>query len=237
MTRLSHMSLALDMALESLTAFKNYLHIARDAVREDLDCEKTWNEYVQCVAPDLGDRRQRLHRLSIPFNGPKIALDAVSRMPELEARTKKFYEDAGAFAQVNEIAAQLIASLFYFERTTKVHMTIKGVIRCRLPQDVSKNGSIQKLVRGLRRHGHHAKGFRVYPDASRPDRWHDFVVQNEVLDRVDRFDDIFEVPIQFDVLESSVTTAIRFYLNKPGFAPQMISGFPRALFPQPLTRK
>ena len=213
---------------------KNFFHIAKGAIREDLDCEKAWKEYMECLGPEFSDRRQRLHRLNVPFTGPKIELDAVNRMAELEARTEAYYRDPRVFAEISDVAAQLIASLFYFERTNKINLTIKGVIRCRLPQDITQNGFLQKLAIGLKSHSYDGKGFRVYQDL-KSNRWHDFPIHDELLDRVHRFNDVFEVPVEFDLPDFGVFTGIQFYLRRPGFTPQMISGFPRALIVQPLS--
>jgi hypothetical protein len=217
-----------------IDGMKNFFHIAKGAIREDLDCEKAWQEYVECLAPEFSDRRQRLHRLSVPFTGPKIELDAVNRMDELEACTEAYYKDPRAFAEINDVAAQLISSLFYFEKTNKIHLTIKGVIWCRLPQDVTQNGFLQKLAVGLKSHPSDGKGFRVYQDQNST-RWLDFPIHDKMLDRVHRSNDVFEVPVEFNLPDFGVVSGIQFYLRRPGFAPQMISGFPRALIVQPLT--
>jgi Patatin-like phospholipase len=113
---------------------KALVQISRDAIESDLDCEKAWDDYVQCTVSESSDKRHRFHRLTLPIYGPKIELDAVDKMEELQRLTEKYYEtqpdaDAGSPSrQLDDVAAQLIASLFYFDLSSKVHLTITGML-------------------------------------------------------------------------------------------------------------
>jgi len=126
---------------------KTFVKIARSSVENQLDCERTWDEYIQCTLSEHSEMKSRFHRLSLRINGPKIDLDAVDELDKLEYLTKQQYDRAGP---VNEVAGQLIASLFYFEEVTRVAGCIIGMIKCRLPQETSPHGSLQKLAKGLR---------------------------------------------------------------------------------------
>jgi hypothetical protein len=154
---------------------KAFVQVGRDFIEEGLDCERTWEDYVQCTVSDVSERKNRLHRLILPIDGPKIDLDAVDKMPELEERTKRYYGIHQSI--IDKIAGQLVASLFYFSLVSRVAMTVTGnlrrpvrsgkvantgcagMIKCRLPQDIAREGSITKLVRGLRKRNLHGGKF------------------------------------------------------------------------------
>ena len=113
---------------------KALVQISRDAIESHLDCEKAWDDYVQCTVSENSDKRNRFHRLTLPIYGPKIELDAVDKMEELRRLTEKYYEMpphavAGSPSrQLDDVAAQLIASLFYFDLASKVQLTITGML-------------------------------------------------------------------------------------------------------------
>jgi hypothetical protein len=154
---------------------KAFVQVGRDFIEEGLDCEKTWEDYVQCTISEASERKNRLHRLTLPIDGPKIDLDAVDKMAELEERTKRYYGRNQNI--IDKVAAQLVASLFYFSLVSRVAMTVTGnlrrpfrsgkvantgfagMIKCRLPQDIAREGSITKLVRGLRKRNLHGGKF------------------------------------------------------------------------------
>lgn len=152
-----------------LDGVKAFVQIGRDAIESDLDCERTWDDFVQCTVPAGSAKGDHLHRLTLPVAGPRIELDAVDKMSELEELTKNYYSVNAGF--IEKIACQLVASLFYFELASRVAMTVTGtfkkqthyrgkwrrltssrigMIRCRLPQDITRDASLKKLARSLR---------------------------------------------------------------------------------------
>jgi hypothetical protein len=109
---------------------KAFVQIGRDAIESDLDCERTWDDFVQCTVPAGSAKRDRLHRLTLPVAGPRIELDAVDKMSELEDLAKNYYSvNAGV---IEKIACQLVASLFYFVLASRVAMTVTGMSRNKL---------------------------------------------------------------------------------------------------------
>ena len=104
---------------------KAFVQIGRDAVESELDCEKTWEDYVQCTVPENSEKRNKFHRLTVPLYGPKIELDAVDKMSELQSRTRAYYKENSHL--IDKVAGQLIASLFYFDLVSRVHLTITGM--------------------------------------------------------------------------------------------------------------
>ena len=128
---------------------KAFINIAKGFGENQLDCERTWNEYMQCTFSDQPEMQNRFHRLSLKINGSKIDLDAVDQLDKLEHLTKQQFHNKSR--GISDVAGQLIASLFYFEVITRVGPRITGIIRCRLPKDSHTEGSLQKLARGLGR--------------------------------------------------------------------------------------
>lgn len=127
---------------------KTFINIARGFGENQLDCERTWQEYIQCTLSEQPEVKNRFHRLSPVVRGPKIDLDAVGELENLQNLTKQQFTVKNR--EITEIAGQLIASLFYFEVVTRVGPRITGLIKCRLPMDHHADGSLQKLARGLR---------------------------------------------------------------------------------------
>lgn len=101
-----------------------FVNIARDVIESDLDCEKTWEDYVQCAVPEGHERRSRYHRLTLEIRGPKIELDAVNEMPKLRNLTKGHYSKNAYL--IDKVAGQLIASLFYFNVVSRASTTVTG---------------------------------------------------------------------------------------------------------------
>lgn len=128
---------------------KTFINIAKGFGESQLDCERVWNEYMQSTLSEHPEMQNRFHRLNPQIKGPKIDLDAVDQLEKLESIAK---QEFNAKSQgISDLAAQLIASLFYFKVITRVGTQIAGQIRCRLPEDLHSEGSLQKLARGLRR--------------------------------------------------------------------------------------
>ena len=107
---------------------KALVHLGRDAIESGLDCEKTWTEFFNCSFPESQEKARRLLRLSLPVNGPKIELDDVHKMTKLKELTLEHYTSprGSASHQISDVAARLVASLFYFDLCTKQGAAITG---------------------------------------------------------------------------------------------------------------
>lgn len=101
-----------------------FANIAKDAIESELDCEKTWEDFLHHAAPEGHERRNRFHRLTLPIQGPKIGLDAVDEMENLQSWTKAHWEKNSNL--IDKVAGQLIASLFYFDVVSRVSLTVTG---------------------------------------------------------------------------------------------------------------
>jgi hypothetical protein len=164
-----------------------FVNIAKDAIESELDCDKTWEEYVQCAIPEASERRNRYHRLTLEIPGPKVELDAVNEMSRLQDLTRTYYTQNPHL--IDKVAGQLIASLFYFKYVSRVSMTVtgrystsllfsedisdprlpcSGIIKCRLPQDIAPIGSLERMARGLRRMRFTSEFFSTPPTFLKP---------------------------------------------------------------------
>jgi hypothetical protein len=104
-----------------------FANIAKDAIESELDCEKTWEDFVHHAALEGNERSHRFHRLTLAVHGPKIGLDAVDEMQNLQDLTKAHYDKNTHV--IDKVAGQLIASLFYFDVVSRVSLTVTGNLR------------------------------------------------------------------------------------------------------------
>jgi len=115
-----------------------YVQIGKDLIANGLDCERIWDNFIcgSSFGADDAHKARRLHRLNVPIHSPKTDLDAVDSMEKLEDATMQYFSRAQNLMQDNhlaqkldDIAGQLIASLFYFEVQSRVKLTISGPSR------------------------------------------------------------------------------------------------------------
>lgn len=107
---------------------KALVHMGMDAIESGLNCEKTWNEFFSCSFPESPEREERLLRLSLRVSGSKIQLDDVDKMARLEELTRQQYGPRGPdHYRIAQIAAKLVASLFYFDLEAKRGERITGM--------------------------------------------------------------------------------------------------------------
>lgn len=86
------------------------------AVREDMNCETMWQEYIHGIGLDSEpvdpDRSRRYQRLNPPFEGPIPSLDEVDHMESLQNHARQYIIRS---SKIKEVAKVLQASIFYFE--------------------------------------------------------------------------------------------------------------------------
>lgn len=147
--------------LEALKAvlppgFRKAVDVGLDMVASTLNCQREWDDFVTSnplLAP-------RSHRLDVGFAKPVPKLDDVDKMQMLKEYTENYVrEDSrerdfnstrrNAYDQLEVVARNLIAALFYFSEPINGHAPgprrVTGFITCRLPPDtkaaVSELGS------------------------------------------------------------------------------------------------
>ena len=103
---------------------RTFVGLGKDAIDATLDCERTWQEFMQCTVPEGSPNKNRYYRLNLPIAGSKIELDQVEKMPELEKLTRAHY--ALHTDLIDSVAGRLLASLFYFEPGPRVARQVTG---------------------------------------------------------------------------------------------------------------
>ncbi len=80
---------------------------------DQLNCEKTWREYLATQSVALPEQARRTMRLNVRFPGVRPKLDEVKSLADVEEQAR---ESAARNPDVREIAHRLVASSFYFEK-------------------------------------------------------------------------------------------------------------------------
>ena len=115
--------------------YKQLVKIATDHVLSSLDSEKTWKEFLNRF-PSTDKFTDRYIRLNLPLDKDPPRLDNVRAMSELQEITRSRYTMRRD--EVKAIADRLLATTFYFERTSDSarenenrSISITGNIVCR----------------------------------------------------------------------------------------------------------
>lgn len=89
------------------------IKMGAEAMREDMNCELVWQQYIQGISLNSDPHRSRRYqRLNLPIEGPIPKLDEVDQMEDLRNRARKYIIGGSG---IKEVARVLRASLFYFE--------------------------------------------------------------------------------------------------------------------------
>ena len=93
---------------------KKVFSIAANAIKNDLDCEKTWSSFYYSlnIGEEDGYRKKKYCRINPKIPDAPPALDSVSSMDDLQAIAQKYCSTS---PEIKHVASALIASLFYFE--------------------------------------------------------------------------------------------------------------------------
>jgi len=93
---------------------RKFFNIAVNAIKNDLDCEKTWSSFYNSlnIAEEDGYRKKKYCRINPKIPNAPPALDSVSSMNELQEIAQKYCSTS---PEIRNVASALIASLFYFE--------------------------------------------------------------------------------------------------------------------------
>lgn len=112
--------------------------IAKNHVASSLDSEMTWENYMNVLQPP-SIYRSRYVRLNPQLMEDPPALDEVSRMNYIRDRTRDKFSDDD---RIRKVALKLIASSFYFEKSTSAESIEDHVFRCKGLYRFPNNGSV-----------------------------------------------------------------------------------------------
>ncbi|KAF8457056.1 hypothetical protein BDZ91DRAFT_509801 [Kalaharituber pfeilii] len=123
--------------------------------RHQLNSHRIWTEYMDSLAQSPNQTvvsKQKYQRLDIKFDHEVPKLDKVEEFTKLDTQIVKHFEDPSNQKQLQLIAAQLVASLFYFcedrtdPSTQNSSFVVHGHIFCRLdPGSTALKRLCQKL--------------------------------------------------------------------------------------------
>lgn len=106
---------------------KSLYTIAKNHVTSSLDSEMTWKKYMTVLQPP-SIHRSRYVRLNPQLTEDPPALDEVSRMKYIQDLTR---EEFNGDDRIREVALKLIASSFYFEKSTLAESKEDHAFQCK----------------------------------------------------------------------------------------------------------
>lgn len=106
---------------------KSLYKMAIDRIASTLDSEKTWETYMSILQPPL-IHRPRYVRLNPKLDEEPPRLDEVHRMENIKGIVRGKWRDDH---EIQKVAHQLIASSFYFEKSTLVESKADQLLHCK----------------------------------------------------------------------------------------------------------
>ncbi|CAM1500480.1 Fc.00g096420.m01.CDS01 [Cosmosporella sp. VM-42] len=117
-------------------------HLASDIIENPLDCEKIWGKHCANATPPgreyTPDDKRRNIRLNVEFDDKRPELDDVKCLKEMEEVAENSMR---VNPEILEVAHRLVASCFYFERTSDTFQNREivgyhciGNLRCRFKE-------------------------------------------------------------------------------------------------------
>jgi hypothetical protein len=108
-----------EQEVQSKSKMKHLFKLLKNRIDNILDTEIAWRNFTSDAVggnPDLQGKYQRINP-EIGFDPPR--LDETSKLPDLQrAVQQKLTRDSALISQTTEIAHRLVASSFYFDKST-----------------------------------------------------------------------------------------------------------------------
>ena len=106
---------------------KEMYKLANHSMASTMNSEKTWETYLSILQPSPIDR-PRYVRLNPQLDEEPPRVDEVHRMEQIQGLVRKKWRDN---EDIRRVSLQLIASSFYFEKSTDVELTADQRFRCK----------------------------------------------------------------------------------------------------------
>lgn len=106
---------------------KSLYKIAVDHIQASLDSEKAWDTYMNVLEPPR-EYRSRFVRINPALDEDPPRLDDVDRMSHIQSLVR---EQIRKDNQVSQVALQLVATCFYFERSPAVDTLSDNSYQCK----------------------------------------------------------------------------------------------------------
>ena len=105
---------------------KSLIKLGLNYIASTRDSEKTWDSYIELLDPP-SNHKHRYVRLNPRIDLEPPDLDDLDSMRYLKATARASFGEDG---RIQQVANKLIASSFYFERSSPKLLTTDGAIQC-----------------------------------------------------------------------------------------------------------
>ncbi|KAL9047302.1 MAG: hypothetical protein Q9214_000088 [Letrouitia sp. 1 TL-2023] len=207
---------------------KSLYKLAVDHISSTLDSEKTWEDYMRVLQPP-STYRPRFIRLNPKLTEDLPELDDVDRMREIQEVVRDMM---GVDSKIETLAAQLVATTFYFEKSKIIELEPNGVeckgnILCRLPPDSMEIGELGRFMKDkVHIHRGHIPYFTIQEEHRGEQATRVFITP-DIIDRMIQNHQFSMGRIDIKLSSKLATTEIFMCLSEGEYFP--ISRFPRSL--------
>ncbi|OJD31446.1 lysophospholipase-like protein [Diplodia corticola] len=215
---------------------KSLIKIAKDIIDSSLDCEKTWEAYINGLPKTC--ESSRFVRIN-----PEVAdlpqLDDIGEMKSLQTRVQNKLQNPRYEDILRRLAMRLVATSFFFEVQEPISddKIVKGSICCRLPKDSPEVGELGKLIRSWTPSYGQLPFFFIYEKGSDITTAQKIPISEDMIKTMVVFYE-FRMPrrsVQLQLSNTFAPTEIQLCFNQSDAFP--ISGFPRILFEESLENR
>ncbi|ORX97103.1 hypothetical protein BCR34DRAFT_524516 [Clohesyomyces aquaticus] len=185
-------------------------------------CQKIWDDHMNTLSGS--ESSSAYVRLNFEISEGLSSFESHDSMKLLRNRVEEQYKSDG---RLKRIAAQLVATLFYFESSGPIWdsgedaFLAKGRILCRLPNETPEVREVGRFLRARTKDSAH---FLFAEDARSPQY---FAISEAIVNNMIR-NMVFELP-PIQVRLSSETSIVRASLLLVEWEQNSISGFPRSI--------
>lgn len=205
-------------------------------VRDILDSDRRWDDFLRDI--DSGSNtvtQQRYQRINVDLGRDPPELDDVNEVEWMKTQTENKLRSTPHYRlQIREIAHQLIASCFFFEKSATNSIPcspgfqVPGVIRCRF---LAGSDELRNLGQVL--HGKQNTDFQPYfkvVEHEEPGSMgvpQIFTLQEGVIQNMQARAEFKPQPLAIEVSRQGAKTTLMFFASSDSGCPA--SGFPRLL--------
>ncbi|KAI9659446.1 MAG: hypothetical protein M1821_001704 [Bathelium mastoideum] len=211
-------------SLGVMNHLKHKIKIAKDHIRSALDCEQTWDNFLERVPREQHARYVRINpRLSMQT--PK--LDDLGSLRVLQIAVQAQMPNDPSILYV---ANKLISSCFYFELAGSQSdcpetCALPGRIACRLSDETKDIAQLGKVLKSKSQPGHELR-FVIQEEGQSLNTAQEIAISNEVLDGMIRRHHFTLPAVRIRPVNNLAPTVISLNLGGDCYP---ISGFPRVL--------
>lgn len=205
-------------------------------VRDILDSDRRWDDFLRDIdASSNTVTQQRYQRINVDLGRDPPELDDVNEVDWMRTRTENRLKNVPKYQlQIREVARQLIASCFFFEKAAASPVAcatgfqVPGMIRCRF---LAGSEELRNLGQVL--HGKQSYDFQPYFQVVEYEETANvglpqlFTLQEGVIQNMQARAEFKPQPFAIEVSRQGAKTTLLFFVSSGSGCP--VSGFPRPL--------